>query len=55
MATASGLFVAITAVIVYNLFITWQARLLKRAEIVAAEVVNLVTEEQRGNLQPAKR
>ena len=42
IATAAGLFVAITAVIVYNFFITWQGRILRRAEIVAGEVLNLV-------------
>jgi biopolymer transport protein ExbB len=45
VATAAGLFVAISSVIVYNLFITWQSRLLRRAEIVAAEMVNLVAKE----------
>ena len=45
IATAAGLFVAITAVIVYNLFVIWQGRLMRRAEIVAAEVLNLVAPE----------
>jgi biopolymer transport protein ExbB/TolQ len=54
VATASGLFVAISAVIAYNLLITWQSRLLRRAEIVAAHVVNLVGEDSRGYLQPAE-
>lgn len=44
VATAAGLFVAISAVIVYNVLITWQARLLRRAELVATEVVDLVAE-----------
>ena len=42
IATAAGLFVAISAVIVYNLFVIWQGRLMRRAEIVAAEVLNIV-------------
>ncbi|MBE9565864.1 MAG: MotA/TolQ/ExbB proton channel family protein [Proteobacteria bacterium] len=42
VATAAGLFVAITAVIVYNFLLTWQTRLSRRAEIVAGEVLNLV-------------
>jgi len=46
VATAAGLFVAVTAVIVYNLFVTWQARLMRRAEIVAAELLNIVTPER---------
>jgi biopolymer transport protein ExbB/TolQ len=45
IATAAGLFVAISAVIVYNLFVIWQGRLMRRAEIVAAEVLNLVAPE----------
>jgi biopolymer transport protein ExbB len=45
VATATGLFVAISSVIVYNLFITWQGRLLRRAEIVAMEIVNLTATE----------
>jgi len=45
VATASGLFVAITAVIVYNFLLTWQTRLSRRAEIVAGEVLNLVAPE----------
>jgi len=45
VATAAGLFVAITAVIVYNLFVTWKARLMRRADIVAAEVLNMVAPE----------
>jgi biopolymer transport protein ExbB len=45
VATASGLFVAISSVIVYNLFVVWQSRLLRRAEIVAAHLINLVAEE----------
>lgn len=45
VATAAGLFVAITAVIVYNLFVIWQGRILRRAEVVASELLNLVTEE----------
>jgi biopolymer transport protein TolQ len=44
VATAAGLFVAITAVIVYNAFVVWQGRILRRAEIVASELLNLVTE-----------
>jgi len=44
VATAAGLFVAITAVIVYNAFLIWQGRILRRAEIVASEVLNLVSE-----------
>lgn len=44
VATAAGLFVAIFAVISYNLLITWQARLLRRAELVATQVVDLVAE-----------
>lgn len=44
VATAAGLFVAITAVIVYNAFLIWQGRILRRAEIVASEIVNLVSE-----------
>jgi len=45
VATAAGLFVAITSVIIYNLFITWQSRLLKRAEIAGTEALNLVAED----------
>ena len=43
VATAAGLLVAITAVIVYNAFVIWQGRILRRAEIVASELLNLVT------------
>jgi biopolymer transport protein ExbB/TolQ len=42
VATAAGLAVAITSVIIYNVFITWQSRLLKRAELTASEVMDLV-------------
>jgi len=42
IATAAGLFVAITAVIIYNLFVIWQGRLMRRAEIGASEVLNIV-------------
>ena len=45
IATAGGLLVAITAVIVYNLFTIWQVRLVRRAEIVASEMLNLVAPE----------
>ncbi len=45
IATAAGLVVAISAVIVYNLFVIWQGRLARRAEIVAAEVLTLVARE----------
>jgi biopolymer transport protein ExbB len=45
IATAAGLFVAITAVIVYNFFTTWQGRILRRAEIVGGEMLNLVAPE----------
>jgi len=45
IATAAGLSVAITAVIVYNLFTIWQGRLVRRAEIVASEMLNLVAPE----------
>ncbi len=45
IATAAGLCVAISAVIVYNLFIVWQGRLSRRAEIVASEMLNLVAPE----------
>jgi biopolymer transport protein ExbB/TolQ len=45
VATAAGLFVAITAVIVYNAFLVWQGRILRRAEIVASEMLNLMAEE----------
>ena len=45
MATAAGLAVAITSVIVYNAFITWQSRLLKRAELAAAQVMTLGPQE----------
>jgi biopolymer transport protein ExbB len=44
VATAAGLFVAISAVIAYNLLVTWQSRILRRAELVATQVVDLVTE-----------
>jgi len=44
VATAAGLFVAISAVIAYNLLITWQSRILRRAEIVATQVVDMVAE-----------
>ena len=37
---------AITAVIVYNAFLIWQGRILRRAEIGASEVLNLVSEER---------
>ncbi len=45
IATAAGLFVAITAVIVYNVFIIWQGRTVRRAEMVASEMLNLVAPE----------
>jgi biopolymer transport protein ExbB len=45
IATAAGLFVAIAAVVVYNLFVIWQGRLVRRAEIVASEMLNLVAPE----------
>jgi len=45
IATAAGLFVAISAVVVYNFFVIWQNRLARRAEIVAAEVLHLVARE----------
>ncbi len=45
IATAAGLFVAITAVVVYNFYVIWQRRLMRRAEIVATEVVSLVVPE----------
>jgi biopolymer transport protein ExbB/TolQ len=45
VATAAGLFVAVSAVIVYNFLVTWQSRLSRRAEIVAGEVLNLVAPE----------
>ena len=45
VATAAGLAVAITSVVIYNLFVTWESRLLRRAEIVAGEMVNLVARE----------
>ena len=45
IATAGGLVVAISAVIVYNIFIIWQGRTLRRAEIVASEMLNLVAPE----------
>jgi biopolymer transport protein ExbB len=44
VATAAGLFVAISAVIAYNLLITWQSRILRRAEIAATQVVDMVAE-----------
>jgi len=44
VATAAGLFVAISSVIAYNLLITWQSRILRRAEIVATQVVDMVAE-----------
>ena len=44
MATAAGLFVAISSVIAYNLLITWQSRILRRAEIAATQVVDMVAE-----------
>jgi biopolymer transport protein TolQ len=45
VATATGLFVAISAVIAYNLLLTWQSRILRRAEMVAAHVVGLMAEQ----------
>jgi len=45
IATAAGLFVAISAVIVYNVFIIWQGRMVRRAEIVASQMLNLVAAE----------
>jgi biopolymer transport protein ExbB/TolQ len=45
VATAAGLVVAITAVIAYNLLLTWQSRILRRAEMVAAHVVDLMAEQ----------
>ncbi len=45
IATAAGLFVAITAVVVYNFFVIWQRRLMRRAEIVATQMVSLVAPE----------
>ncbi len=47
VATASGLFVAISAVIVYNLFVIWQGRILRRAEVVASEMLELVAPESK--------
>ncbi len=47
VATAAGLFVAISAVIVYNLFVIWQGRILRRAEVVASEMLELVAPESR--------
>ena len=44
IATAAGLFVAISSVIAYNLLITWQSRILRRAEIAATQVIDLVAE-----------
>jgi biopolymer transport protein ExbB len=44
VATAAGLFVAISSVIAYNLLITWQSRILRRAEIAATQVVDMVAE-----------
>jgi biopolymer transport protein ExbB len=52
VATATGLFVAISAVIVYNLLLTWQSRLFARAELVATEVLQLVAEARDGHLNP---
>jgi biopolymer transport protein TolQ len=45
VATAAGLAVAITSVIIYNVFVTWQSRLLKRAELAAAEAISLAVRE----------
>ena len=45
VATAAGLFVAISAVVVYNLFIIWEGRIVRRAQIVASEMLNLVAPE----------
>jgi len=45
IATAAGLFVAITAVIVYNAFVIWEGRIVRRAEIVASEMLNRVAPE----------
>ena len=45
VATAAGLFVAISAVIVYNLFIIWEGRIVRRVQIVASEMLNLVAPE----------
>jgi len=45
VATAAGLAVAITSVIIYNVFVTWQSRLLRRAELAAAEVISLAVRE----------
>jgi biopolymer transport protein ExbB len=44
VATAAGLFVAISSVIAYNLLITWQSRIMRRAEITATQVVDMVAE-----------
>ena len=41
VATAAGLVVAITAVIVYNGLLIWQRRIINRAKIVATELVLL--------------
>jgi len=46
VATAAGLFTAISAVIVYNFFIIWEKRILRRAEIVAGEMSGLLIEGQ---------
>jgi biopolymer transport protein ExbB len=45
VATAAGLFVAVTAVIVYNLFVVWQGRLMRRAEIVANAMLSMLSPE----------
>lgn len=45
VTTAAGLSVGIVAVVAYNLFVVWQARLMRRAEIVATEVLSLVAPE----------
>jgi biopolymer transport protein ExbB len=51
VATATGLCVAISAVIVYNLLLTWQSRLFARAELAATEVLQLVAEARDVHLQ----
>ncbi len=45
VATAAGLFVAIIAVISYNVFVIWQKRILRRAEIACAKFLDLLVSE----------
>jgi len=46
VATAAGLVVAISAVIIYNGLLIWQRRIIARAEIVSTELILLAGEKR---------